>query len=211
MFRVAYLFVAIGCGRLNFDAQVSGDAQGAPEPGDSVEPTVDQIGCADRAREAFTDLGVYPSIAGCEATWTNTVDMRAAPTGLACGGTTNCLTAADACAPSWHVCGTAGDPAELSSRVSSSECLSAGGALAGGYLSAMSHCSSLTATCNYVQPIGCAAAAGACAQVVCCGPLCSNGNFCADAVWPAQTRVSPQQNACSSMTSAGSSGVLCCR
>lgn len=82
--------------------------------------TVNLTGCADGQREGFTDLKVYPYIAGCSGgfqvpgvlgelskgpvcNW-GAGDDGANPTGVGCN-------AWDLCAPGWHVCGGAAEVA----------------------------------------------------------------------------------------------------
>jgi hypothetical protein len=175
--------------------------------GASGPPAV--VGCADGRREAFLDTALYPDIAGCLATWNGTVDLRAAPVGVACGdGLVACTTAADACAPGWHPCGAAGDVAELRSAASGEQCAYAG---SGAFVAAMSHCNGSTSgVCDYVdQPgetAGCAAS-GWCSEAVCCGSDC-HGGICKDGVWPSQTSIF---SGCRSVPASAVGGVLCCR
>lgn len=42
----------------------------------------DSIGCADGSREAFADRSAYPTLAGCAATWSGSMDLRAAKAGV---------------------------------------------------------------------------------------------------------------------------------
>lgn len=86
------------------------DTEADTEP--DTDPPDPEIGCADGAREGFLDLGAHPSIAGCAGAWTVGGVTRAhlVPTcGRAAGDDgshregTGC-SAADVCAPGWHVC-----------------------------------------------------------------------------------------------------------
>ncbi|MFT3696359.1 MAG: hypothetical protein QM831_24680 [Kofleriaceae bacterium] len=199
-----WLFVLVAGCRFGFDARVA-DAPPidlpAPDPG-----------CADGTREAFTDMAMYPAIAGCRAAWTGKADLRATSTGAACGNDVTCAQPADACAAGWHLCGLAGDPGEISSRVSASQCLGE----AGLWVAAMGHCNNYNnSICNY-QSYGCYATDIDCSEPVCCGEGCSTGNQCKDGVWSEGTRAAATLEtqsgvACGAFTSGLADGVLCCK
>ena len=158
------------------------------------------VGCADGTRAAFEDENAFPNIAGCAASWSGTIDLRGPE-------------AAMLCAPSWHVCGLAGDPSELSSRASAAECMTAGGAGSGAYVTAMQHCSKEPtdpASCEYATPFGCPPTDAICAQSVCCGPGCGTDNGCKDGVYPGTTTIHSGEG-CGSVSSQSISGILCCR
>src|SRR5690242_17595846 len=117
---------------------------------------VDRVGCADGSREAFVDAATFPTLAGCAASWSGQIDLRAARTGASCGDRAggvaiSCVAASDACSAGWHVCGDAGDPLDVNARISADQCASAGGANQGAYLIAMQHCSNPTG-CLYATP-----------------------------------------------------------
>jgi hypothetical protein len=198
------LSVATACGRLSFDPLI--DAVFAVA--DSSSPA----GCADGTREAFTDLVAFPTIAGCAATWNGLADLRAPATGSVCGNDgASCIRAADACATGWHICGDAGDPSELASRVTAAQC----GAVVGAFAVAMQHCS-MRVPCGYTTPYGCVATVQDCAEPVCCGTQCATGNACKDGVFVGATTVAGliangSGNTCGALDSSHATGVLCCR
>lgn len=165
-------------------------------------------GCADGEREAFPSLGTFPTIAGCDAAWDNTADLRAARSNSPCGDDLvgKCNAPVDACAPGWHVCGTAGDPTELSSRVTQDECAAAGAANA-VYAVAMSHC---TSVCAYNLPLPCAPAMD-CSEPVCCGGGCRIDQGCLTAVYTITAVVSNNLNGCGNLLGSSVTGVLCCQ
>jgi hypothetical protein len=176
-------------------------------PGD---PSV--VGCADGTREAFLDQGTYPKVAGCMATWADAADMRAAPSGVACGDRIGaCDVPADACASGWHVCGAAGAVSELRS-FSPLECTNAGN---GMFISAISHCASQSLTCTYDDSASATYAcyaSGWCSEAVCCGSDCTRVGLCPDGVWAGLTHITPSQsNGCGATVAPADGGVLCCR
>jgi hypothetical protein len=178
-------------------------SDGAP----TLDAPVNISGCADGEREAFPSLTTHPAIAGCGATWADTADLRAARTNTPCGddlGT--CGAPADACQIGWHICGTAGDPAELSSRATESECAGAGGADA-AYVAAMSHCTEVP--CVYDLPLPCTTS-GNCSEPVCCGDGCRTDQGCLEAVYTV-TAITDTVNGCGNLPSSLVTGVLCCQ
>jgi hypothetical protein len=76
------------------------------------------IGCADGSREAFVDLRMFPSIAGCAGGWSVAGVVSNASNNPACGRAggndgarpngSGC-TVEDLCAAGWHVCGGANE------------------------------------------------------------------------------------------------------
>lgn len=103
----------------------------------SIALALSAVGCADGQREGFTDLAMYPDIAGCDGAWTipgiHTDAPGTAPacpgvaatdtTVPACGRSTGDDSAnplgtgcnvADLCAVGWHVCTGAADVARSS-------------------------------------------------------------------------------------------------
>lgn len=117
---------------------ITGCASGAPElevfpdgtpcgddrvcAGGECLPLVAEAGCADGTREGFLSLQTYPQIAGCSGAWSvggiTRPDLAPAcgrssgndsdnPEGAGCS-------AADLCAPGWHVCRGQEEVAELS-------------------------------------------------------------------------------------------------
>jgi hypothetical protein len=169
------------------------------------------VGCADGRREGFIDADRFPRIAGCLATWTGEPTLRAPATGAACGdGLGACSAPADACAPGWHMCGTSGDPKELTSNTSSEQCLYAGG---GYFASAMSHCLGPSGECNYADDPGESYAclpSSWCSEPVCCGSRCASTGLCRDGVWPGATHIGSGEG-CGRFAAPPASGVLCCR
>jgi hypothetical protein len=174
---------------------------------------VNLTGCSDGEREGFLDLGAFPTIAGCDATWVDRKDMRAAKTGQACGDDGNpCDQPADACADGWSVCGLAGLPDEITSRTSADDCLSAGGQDVGAYASAMSHCIAFEPMCVYDLPLPCSEGGAGCAESICCGPGCSANIGCPDAAYPGTTRVAGNfEIGCAALDASLATGVLCCK
>lgn len=87
----------------------------------STTTTLDEIGCADGAREGFLAIGTYPAIAACSGGFhvpgllgglsakcgLGGGDDGPNPDGVGCS-------AADLCATGWHVCASAAEVAALS-------------------------------------------------------------------------------------------------
>ena len=178
--------------------------------GPAGDPSV--IGCADGRREAFLDLGRFPGIAGCLATWEGRQNLRSAPTGRPCGDELRiCAVPADACASGWHVCGSSGSVQELR-QLSPEDCENAGG---GRFAAAISHCKSQRRSCE-VDPDQEARyecyPKGWCSEPVCCGQDCGQFGNCRDGVWPRKTHIPfGQDQGCGSTESRRAGGVLCCR
>jgi hypothetical protein len=191
----------VACGRIGFDA--SGDV------------LVSAIGCSDGTREGFVDLAQYPTIAGCAASWTGTVSLRASATGAACGDSSAgpgapCAAPADACATGWRMCGDTGDPSDVSSRLSVAQCSADA---VGTFMAAMSHCTSYN-PCVYTPPFGCNASGAFCAEAVCCGTACNTNNVCKDGVYAGATEVRWTMNThpgCAEIPQGIVTGVLCCK
>lgn len=176
--------------------------------------SIDPIGCADGTREAFTDLATYPAIAGCAATWADTKDLRAPPSGARCGNDAGpCETPADVCSPGWHLCGATAAPAEIATRITAEQCL----AEPGRWSMAMSHCAAEDSgmVCDYSQ-FPCIGSDINCAESACCGTDCSQGNDCKDGIYPGVTRIAVNNGtstgtACGAFSSENTDGLLCCR
>ncbi|MFT3696358.1 MAG: hypothetical protein QM831_24675 [Kofleriaceae bacterium] len=197
-----WLLVLVAACRFNFDTRAI----------DAAPPDAPDLGCADGTREAFVDPVAYPAIAGCQATWTGTANLRGASSGATCGNAVPCVEPADACAPGWHVCGDTGDPGELSARVSATQCATE----SGHWVTAMGHCSKFgTPSCLYAT-YGCVDQDVDCSEPVCCGQDCSTENMCKDGVWGEGTRVGGSFDtatgvACGAFDASHTDGVLCCK
>lgn len=182
----------------------------SPPPPDAL----DLVGCADGAREAFTSLAMFPTVAGCAASWNAALSMRAAATGQACGDDLQlCAAPADACAPGWHLCGTNGQPTELTARMTEADCTTAGASPIpdARFAAALSHCSSYAAgVCGYDVPRDCAVDSS-CAEPVCCGAGCRTDAGCLAGAFAAQGIAGTLFNGCASMLAVDVTGVLCCR
>jgi hypothetical protein len=168
------------------------------------------VGCADGTREGFVDATAFPSIAGCEATWSGSPSMRSAVTGAACGdGIGGCAVPADACAAGWHVCG-ANAVSDLRA-LSPLDCANAGD---GTFVSATSHCASQAQpACSYdttsTASYSCYAS-GWCSEPVCCGGGCTRFGNCPSGVWTEWTHITWGTGSCGAMP-APAGGVMCCR
>jgi hypothetical protein len=207
--RAAWLLCLLvaSCGRRGFEPQRDLGADAA-----SI------IGCADGEREAFVDVR-FVDIAGCAATWTGTPSLRAARTGTACGDDLGgCAVPADACDVGWHVCGDAGDPLDLSTRISGAECANPGG-VAGRYVAALGHCVGCANMCTGGEPdcvygasYECPSSFISCSEPVCCGSMCTFAGNCHAGVFAAPgTRIGFAGRACGALTGDSQAGILCCR
>ncbi len=87
-------------------------------PPDALVGPPASIGCSDGTREAFIDLQLWPSIAGCAGAWTRpgvvsetqlavTCSREAGDTGENRRG--NGCSASDLCAEGWHLCASPGE------------------------------------------------------------------------------------------------------
>jgi hypothetical protein len=96
---------------------------------------------------------------------------------------------------------------------SRADCASAGGTAAGAYLAAMQHCTNDIPKCSYAPPFGCSPTLIDCSQPACCGPACSSGNTCKDAIYIGATTYTPvpTKDACGLTANTSVTGVLCCR
>ena len=194
-----------------FDAAIDarGDARVDARPLDAAPDALDDsIGCIDGSREAFTDRAMFPTIAGCAASWSGNKDLRSAKTGAGCGGAIDCAAPADACAANWHVCATSGDPVDLTARASAAACHTAG---TGTFVAATSHCTSYASTCDYSPPYACIAS-GTCSEPVCCGTTCYSNQGCTGGAYPApDTWISTGDlNGCGALPGGTVTGVMCC-
>jgi hypothetical protein len=184
------LAVAAGCGRIGFSAVA--------------------FGCADGTREGFTDLGAFPDIAACGATWTGKLDLRTPPTGVACGNSTRpCAVLADACELGWHLCTDSGDVTELQ-MIGPDACHAD---FPGRYAAASSHDISST-PCTY-PPVGqwpCEQGKIAGGEAICCGTGCTLAG-CPNGLWPNATydTSSTAASGCADLSAVDADGVLCCR
>ncbi len=182
-----------------------------PPPDTSIPDGPNLTGCADGEREGFADVTMFPTIAGCKATWLGLQDLRAAKTGGACGDDSPdpCAVPADACDVGWSMCGLDGSPSSLTTRATDDQCTSAGGGT-GAFAAAMSHCT-LSTPCEYATPYPCMPS-GDCSEPVCCGPDCSNNIGCPDGVYQAATRVGGNNTTgCGALDASTVTGVLCCK
>ncbi len=168
------------------------------------------VGCADGQREAFVDLAESPNVAGCIGEWGDVADLRAAPTGRACGDDLGpCAVPADACASGWHVCGATGAIGEVEA-IGAERCEQAGG---GKFVAAISHCATQDG-CNYADPHAgnyqCFKD-GWCSEAVCCGTACGTG-VCPSGVWPGHTHIAiGTDQGCGAIRASRARGILCCR
>jgi hypothetical protein len=161
-------------------------------------------GCSDGTREGFAKTGstkcdfTYKDIAGCQAVWSPAMSLRTTETGVACGNSIGaCKVPADACAPGWHICMGKGYPGDIKTRITRQQCMSADSGT-NAFMAASDAQGNV--------PLGCACW-GSCGPA-CCGLGCSVCNYCSG-IWPADT---PMISAnCSSVASAGTNGVLCCK
>ena len=181
---------------------------------DAPSDALDLVGCSDGAREAFASIAMFPDVAGCAASWNAALGLRASATGQACGDDVQlCAAPADACSAGWHVCGTSGQPTELTARMTQADCTS-GGATAvvnARFVAALSHCASYTGSvCGYEVPRTCGAT-GSCAEPVCCGAGCRNDAGCSAGAFAMQGIAGTLTNGCAMMLATDVSGVLCCR
>jgi hypothetical protein len=189
---------ATGCGRL-----------GVPQVGDAAPVTdpTEVVGCSDGEREGYLD---NPTIAACKAAWIGELDLRAVPTGAACGDDLGlCAAPTDACAHGWHICARSGDVAELLVL----DAAACNGGVAGRYVAASGHCASNG--CTYPVPpqlFTCVSSvADYCIEPICCGDDCGI-TPCPDAVWPGTTRINKGPiHGCGNTPSTNQEGVLCCR
>lgn len=213
---LALLVMAIACTgdasekkQLNRPVRLKPDDFAESELGD---PAV--VGCADGQREAFADVARHPWIAGCYGQWRGDKNLRADPTGNACGDdlpdAAFCFTPADVCAPGWHVCGHDGKRADLRERTTALACNEAG---PGRFNAAMSHAvDDKLKPCTVIlkhTELDCRER-GYGTEPVCCGADCVSPR-CRDAVWRGKTRISPgPAEGCGKVRADTNGGVLCC-
>jgi hypothetical protein len=211
---ILVVVASAGCGRVNFERTRADDASplidGIGGPDDvAIDTTLPTgLGCADGEREAFVDETTYPTIAGCAATWSGTVDLAVpVAVGSSCGDDLGpCSHPRLACALGWHPCVNQGDLTELQ-VVTGAQCRAAG---AGRFVAAASHASQAI-PCAYAMPFTCRVGAGATgAQPICCGTGCSITG-CPDGVWPGETYQSiTNGQPCAQFPSTSTDGILCC-
>jgi hypothetical protein len=101
------------------------------------------------------------------------------------------------------VCLKSGLAADLSTRLSGVDCLSAG---PGKFLAGSSHCKT---ACYYSQPLPCLAS-DTCSEAVCCGTGCVTPG-CKDAVWPGLTGKAAFCADSSPLDHPDVTGILCCK
>ena len=159
-----------------------------------------ELGCSDGTREAFVDTSLYPTIAGCAATWpaASMLDERKLS---ACGNSsTMCQVPADACAAGWHVCGHSQNYAlDVTGRIEQADCAAQRGAFA---MALGDH------ACTPCSADGNGAA--------CCGDDCVDQM--GDCLWPGLTRWFGVRDGniqfCGKIqnpTPSAAIGVMCCR
>jgi hypothetical protein len=211
--RLVLVSALAACGRIEFAPHR--DAPSAPRLDAGAPPldvrAVDPIGCADHTREAYVDLAMFPTIAGCKATWQGPLDLRAPATGAVCGNDLSaCVAPADACAVGWHLCVTGGDATELRAALTGTQCVTA----VGSYIAAASHCTPPIDVCTPAMTVfPCPTNTGyvPCTQPICCGTTCDMANACQDGVWPGQTHENVALGpSCGTTSSTTQDGVLCC-
>lgn len=207
----AIVALSCGCGRIDFAAM-----HAVPPDDARADAFVDPVGCSDGEREGFVDQIAFPRIAGCAATWSGTPSLRAPTLPMPCGDDLGaCAAPAAACAIGWHLCGTSGDPAELTSRITAAQCLDAGGAPGTSFIAAMDHCAACddgciaSSECHYAATYGCATTTY-CAEAVCCGTMCGGMNMCRDGIYGMNTHTNRSNCGASLGSSADQTGVLCC-
>ena len=192
------------------DAPIANDARmiDAPPP-----DALDALGCADGAREAFTDLVKFPTIAGCAAAWPNAANLRAARTNQLCGDDLQlCAAPVNACSQGWHLCGTNGLPTDLTARADEADCATAGASTIANarFVTAVAHCSAFNSTCEYGTPLGCPAS-NSCGEPICCGAGCRIDAGCFAGAYPMTRIAGTLTNGCASMLATDVTGALCCR
>jgi hypothetical protein len=196
VFRVLAVAV-VGCGRIGF--------------GPAADATISPIGCADGTREGLTDMTESPIVAACAATWTAPADLRAAPTGAACGNDLgSCVVPADACAFGWHVCTRSGDVSELQA-IGPTACAMAG---IGRFAAASSHSLTNQGSCVYPsttpQGFDCSPLPHDGHEPLCCGNNCAVPG-CKDGLWPQKTLIATSNaTGCGALAPTDADGVLCC-
>ncbi len=193
-------------------ADAPGDAPENDAPPSDGPPPVNGSGCADGEREGFLDPDEFPTIAGCQASWSGLKDLRADNTGSACGDDLgSCDEPADACEAGWSICGLEGAPSQISEQVDGEQCAAAGGG-SGAFVAAMSHCTLFAdPVCEYDEPYPCTPS-GDCSEPVCCGPECTTDVGCKDGVYPGTTAAGGANAAgCGSLDASTQTGILCCK
>jgi hypothetical protein len=211
---IAVVACLAGCGRIGFDAGIDVSPAAIDVSPVAIDVSLAAIGCSDGTREGFVDLATYPTIAGCAASWTGTLSLRASATGAACGDSSAgpgapCAAPADACATGWHACSDNGDPSDLSSRLSAAQCSTDA---VGTFVAATSHCTGYP-PCVYTTPYGCYATGVSGAEAVCCGTTCDTDNACQDGVFAGATKIRGGNAVpgCAAVPPGLVTGVLCCK
>ncbi|HEY0251602.1 MAG TPA: hypothetical protein VGC41_08745 [Kofleriaceae bacterium] len=105
--RSLLVVTLVGCHASSANA-IDANGDGAPSIDGDPDPG---IGCADGAREGFTDMAMYPAIAACSGAWIIPgIDAdRSDDPGCKTSGNDSptsavACSAANLCAPAWHVC-----------------------------------------------------------------------------------------------------------
>lgn len=180
------------------------------------------VGCSDGSREGFASIATYPSIAACAGHWMGGQNLRAMPTGRACGEPAGgiCPGPTDLCARGWHVCLRNGWPGDLMDRISGDDCHAAVAGI--GVFLAASDTTSSGERCTRTLPMSCVGTSLCNFQTVACGTAAraplgfACGSRC-DALWPSNTWAGfYEPGACNDAHSdrswgPGATGVLCCR
>ena len=102
---------------------------------------------------------------------------------------------------------------DLTSRLSESDCASAGNAGATArFTAALSHCTGFgnLGMCLYDVPRPCPAQ-NSCSEPICCGAGCRMDAGCMAGAWPTTRVASTTMNGCGAMFASNLSGVMCCR
>lgn len=166
------------------------------------------VGCSDGTREGFQDMGLFPDIAGCQATWP-TQSLRATGNGEPCGANLGqCFAPEDACADGWHICMKQGWPGDLNTRITFEDCHSSH---SGDYMFAVASCARQggpPAPCT----VGTSGRVSICCGLNCSGPGSPSSGYLE--VWAEGVYTHNYYSAdasCGQMSSAETDGILCCR
>eukprot|EP01044_Picomonas_judraskeda_P018927 COSAG03_NODE_3869_length_1785_cov_7.220641_2_plen_348_part_00 len=178
-----------------------------------------KVGCSDGSCEGFCS---HPTVRGCGASWTGAKNLRAAPTGKACGHPPAghaCDAPADACGPGWGLCLAHSHPGldtlSFLKQMDADTC----GTEAGAFVSGMSHAPVGATECptpaNQSLDNTCKSSSYG-SEPLCCGAQCLVPS-CNSALWPGKTRALigvDGDGGCAAITIRPDHeprGVLCCR
>lgn len=216
MLRVAILAVGlVGCDRVFALTPVPD-----PVPPDAAPDVAEYpAGCSDGSREGFGALETYPDLAGCAGAWSVPGLRDVAPMCALRGGNDGVqldgagCSAADLCAPTWHVCQSSIDVA-LSQPTTLRSCAGLGAApntlFATAQSGAAGNCDEGPAATN--DFMGCGTAGPA--AMANCAPLDrSSDNMCFSLTsvgWNCPDPDNEVNTVTKSMPLVGG-GVLCCR